>query len=186
MARHPDAGDTGGDPDLSPRRQRFVEEYLIDLNATQAAIRAGYSPGSASQRGSILLADPVVRQAVDAAINQRSRRTGITQDQVLREYARLAFSDLRQVANWGPDGLCVLPSSKLDNDAAAALAEVYETRTAAGGTVRVKLHEKKGALDALARHLGLFDAPATGADLVIRNDIDLGGLAPRQIDNKSA
>jgi phage terminase small subunit len=161
---------------LVPRRKRFVDEYLIDLNATQAAIRSGYAPRSAAKRGSLLLADAVVRQAVDAAIALRSRRTGITQDQVLREYVRLAFSDLRQVASWGPDGLRVLPSAVLDDDSAAALAEVHETRTSAGGTVRLKLHEKKGALDALARHLGLFDEREPGSGLVVRNDIDLGGL----------
>jgi len=190
MVGHPEAneprGEPRGNPQLSPRRKRFVEEYLIDLNATQAAIRAGYSPGSARKRGPVLLADRSVRQAVDAAIVRRSRRTRISQDKVLREYARLAFSDLRQVARWGPDGLCVLPSSALDDDSAAALAEVHETRTSAGGTVRVKLHEKKGALDALARHLGLFDEPATGTGLAVRNDIDLGGFAFQPADNKCA
>jgi phage terminase small subunit len=177
-----DPGADGSRPLVSPRRRRFVEEYLVDLNATQAAIRAGYAPRSAAKRGAILLGDPQIREAVAAAIHQRSERTGITQDQVLREYARLAFSDLRQVAIWGPDGLRVLPSAALDDDSSAALAEVHETRTSAGGTVRVKLHEKKGALDALARHLGLFNEADARASTVVRNDIDLSGCTAAQTD----
>lgn len=172
----------GSDSLISPRRRRFVEEYLVDLNAAQAAIRAGYAPRSAAKRGSVLLGDPRIREAVSAAMRQRSERTGITQDQVLREYARLAFSDLRQVAIWGPDGLRVLPSTALDDDSSAALAEVHETRTSAGGTVRVKLHEKKGALDALARHLGLFNEADARASTVVRNDIDLSGYTAAQTD----
>jgi phage terminase small subunit len=168
----------GDGPRLSPRQQRFIEEYLVDLNATRAAIRAGYARQSAARQGSRLLANARIRAAVDDAITLRSHRTGITQDQVLREYARLAFSDLRQVASWGPNGLTVIPSAALGDDAAAMLAEVHETRTAAGGTVRVKLHEKRGALDALARHLGLFNEAPGPTGLVVRNDIDLGGAEP--------
>jgi len=182
MGRAKTADHRAGGSGLPPRRQRFVEEYLIDLNATQAAIRAGYSPRTARSIGSRLLGEPVIRARVDAALAERSRRTAITQDQVLREYARLAFSDLRQVAHWGPEGLRVLPSATLDDDSAAALAEVHETRTGAGGTVRVKLHEKKSALDALARHLGLFVEREAGspAVLTVCNSIDLSGASAEE------
>lgn len=70
---------------LTPKQQRFVEEYLVDLNATQAAIRAGYSEHTAEVQGSRLLSKAKVRKAVDAALRDRSERTGLDQDWVLAE-----------------------------------------------------------------------------------------------------
>lgn len=68
---------------MTPKQQRFVEEYLIDLNATQAAIRAGYSEATANEQGSRLLANVSVAEAIAAAQGQRSQRTEITADYVL-------------------------------------------------------------------------------------------------------
>ncbi len=68
---------------MTPKQQRFVHEYLIDLNATQAATRAGYSAKTANEQGSRLLANVSVKAAVQAAMEARSERTGITQDYVL-------------------------------------------------------------------------------------------------------
>ncbi|MEM7173283.1 MAG: terminase small subunit [Pseudomonadota bacterium] len=142
---------------MTPRQRRFVEEYMIDLNGKQAALRAGYAPSAAKNRSYILLRQPEIAAAVAEAMMERSRRTGITADKVLNEYARLAFSDLRQVTDWGPDGVLPKAAKDLNPDQARAIAEVTETKSkTGGGTVRVKLHDKKGALDALARHLGLF------------------------------
>ena len=76
---------------MTKKQKRFVEEYLIDLNATQAAIRAGYSPDTAKSIGSENLTKPDIRAAVDKAEAERSRRTGINQDRVIREIAKLAF-----------------------------------------------------------------------------------------------
>lgn len=70
---------------LTPKQQRFVEEYLVDLNATQAAIRTGYSEHTAEVQGSRLLSKAKVREAVDAALKTRSERTELTQDWVLAE-----------------------------------------------------------------------------------------------------
>lgn len=76
---------------LTEKQQRFVEEYLIDLNATQAAIRAGYSAKTADQQGSRMLANVKVQQAISVAMAERSKRTGINQDRVVLELARIAF-----------------------------------------------------------------------------------------------
>ncbi len=70
--------------DLTPKQARFVEEYLIDLNATQAAIRAGYSKKTANEQGAQLLAKLSIRQAVAEAQAIRSKRTEITQDEVIQ------------------------------------------------------------------------------------------------------
>ena len=68
---------------LTPKQQRFVEEYLIDLNATQAAIRAGYSEKTAKEIGSENLTKPNIAKAIQEAQSKLSERTGITQDYVL-------------------------------------------------------------------------------------------------------
>ncbi len=84
---------------LTPKQQRFVEEYLVDLNATQAAIRAGYAPKNADKQGSQLLGKPRVSEAIQEAMKKRSKRTEITQDKVLNEIASNAFqvaSDLSE------------------------------------------------------------------------------------------
>lgn len=82
---------------LTPKQQRFVDEYLVDLNATQAAIRSGYSRRSAAEQGHDLLRKPQVAAAVQAGQAARAERTGITADRVLTELARIAFADHRQL-----------------------------------------------------------------------------------------
>ena len=69
---------------LTPKQQRFVDEYLIDLNATQAAIRAGYSPKTAEQQGFQLLKKTSVSEAIEQAQKERQKRTLVTQDDVIR------------------------------------------------------------------------------------------------------
>lgn len=141
---------------LTPKQQRFVEEYLVDLNATQAAIRAGYSQKTAQEIGSENLSKPIIRQAVEAAVAARSDRTRVTADDVVRELKRVAFLDPRRVLSWGPQGVTVRPSESLSADDAAAVAEASQTVTEAGGTVRVKLADKLRALELLGKHLGMF------------------------------
>lgn len=144
-----EAGEAGAV--LSDRQCRFVEEYLIDLNATQAAARAGYNP----RGGWLLLKRPAVRAAVAAAMAARSRRTEITADRVLDEYARIAFADPRRFVSWDGGGVTLRPSADLTDDEAGAVAEVVD---GGRGAARVKLYDKITALAAIARHLGLFDA----------------------------
>lgn len=148
---------------LTPKQKRFVDEYLIDLNATQAAIRAGYSPKTANEQGARLLANVSIAQTIQKAMQDREQRTEITQDRVLQEYARLAFYDPRKL--FQPDGT-PKPIEALDDDTAAALAglEVREEfegtgqdRVFTGYTKKYKLANKLGALDSLAKHLGLFE-----------------------------
>ena len=147
---------------MSPRQRRFAAEYLIDLNGTQAAIRAGYKARSAAAQASRLLRRPDVAALLKDGMRDRSRRTGIEADQVLTELARIAFADLRSTAEWGPDGVVPRRSSDLDDDAARAVAEVAETRSRSGATVKVKLFDKRAALESLAKHLGLYDERSRG------------------------
>ena len=141
---------------LTSKQARFIEEYLIDLNATQAAIRAGYSEKTAYSQGEGLLRNVDVAAAVAEAKAARSERTEITQDRVIEEYAKLAFIEMGMFVEWGENGVTLKASADLPPELRAAVAEVSETTTEHGGTVRFKLHDKKGALDSLARHLGMF------------------------------
>lgn len=159
---------------LTAQQQRFVDEYLKDLNATQAAIRAGYSKKTADQQASRLLTNVKVREYLAERQNDRSKRTEITQDMVLRELAKIGFSDIRKVVRWGETqvrmvddedgeaedmvpyhGLALIDSAEVDDSTAAAIAEVSQGRDG----LKVKLHDKKGALVDIGRHLGMFSAP---------------------------
>lgn len=147
---------------LSPIRQRFVDEYLIDLQPGQAYLRAGYrcKPGKVASNNAFRLLEMAGIQAAIAEKRQAyQERLDISAERVLLEYARLAFFDLRKAAKWDKDGLTVFDSETLDTDTAAAIAEVSQT---AGMSVRIKTHNKVEALRDLAKHLDLFrDKDAT-------------------------
>ena len=141
---------------LTPKQERFVQEYLIDLNATQAAMRAGYSEKTARQIASRELSKVNVQEAIAAGMAARSERTQINQDRVLKEYARIAFSNMKDFAEFGPGGVALKDLANMDEDAARCVAEVSESTSKDGGSIRFKLHDKKGALDSIAKHLGMF------------------------------
>lgn len=147
---------------LTPKQQRFVAEYLIDLNGKQAAIRAGYTVRRAEVTASELLANRKVSEAVAEMMAAREKRTEITQDRVLQELARIAFFDPRKLL--GPDG-APKPINELDDDTAAALAgldvtEEYEgsgeDRVFVGYTKKFKIADKNTALTNAMRHLGML------------------------------
>lgn len=183
---------------MTPKQEAFVREYLIDLNATQAAIRAGYSAATAYSQGQRLLKDVEVAAAIEKAMAERSMRTNITQDQVVRELARIGFVDIRKVVTWtnGSAGfdedeaeetgevrisvanfVMLTPSDEIDAETAAAISEISQTKD---GALKVKLHDKRAALVDLGRHLGMFKdkVEVTGKDGgaieidQVRNDAD--------------
>lgn len=144
---------------LTPKQARFVDEYLKDLNATQAAIRAGYSARNAGKIGPELLGKTRIAAAIAERMGEREKRTEITQDRVLLEIARLALFDPRKLFN--ADGS---PKSiqELDDDTAAAIAglDVVATGNAemgVGQVMKIKIADKNSALEKLARHLGMYN-----------------------------
>jgi phage terminase small subunit len=141
---------------MTNKQTRFVEEYLIDLNATQAAIRAGYSEKTAKSVGQENLTKPDIKTAIDASIAERSKRTQVTADRVVQELARIAFVDTRQIFTWGPGGVVLRSSEDLTDDEAAIVAEVSETTSKDGGSIRAKRFDKLKALELLGKHLGMF------------------------------
>lgn len=148
---------------LNPKHERFVAEYLVDLNATQAAVRAGYSKRTAGQIGYELLKKPEIAAVVAARTREVIAKAGVTAEEVVGELRRVALSDMRQFASWGPDGVTLKSSADLPEDAARCVAEVVETRSEGGSgedlvahsSLRFKLHPKVTALETLLRYLGL-------------------------------
>lgn len=154
--------DMGRNPGMTEQQQLFVAEYLLDLNATQAAIRAGYSPKTAAQTGYKLCHKSLIADAIARAIAARSRRTGITQDRVLRELARVAFvnptdvldlstAEVKEDAN--EDDLKVIAGVKVKYVPHKNESGDYEEAIER----EVKLCDKLKALDMLCKHLGMYE-----------------------------
>lgn len=145
---------------MTPKQIRFAEEYLVDLNATQAAIRAGYSARTANEQGARLLADVSVAAAIRAAMAERSRRTQVTGDRVLEELAKIAFFDIREAFN--PNGT-LKPLDEMTPDARAVIAnlDVSDVHDRDGNVVgrlsKVRLADKVAVLTLLMRHLGMLN-----------------------------
>lgn len=142
---------------LTVKQALFVKEYLVDLNTTQAAIRAGYSENSAYRIGAELLHKTHVASAIARAIGNRNKRVEISQDKILEELANIAFGDLRDVVEWSDKGVQLKDSKELTPEQSAAISEVSETITASGGSVKVKRHDKVKAIELLMRHKGMLN-----------------------------
>lgn len=142
---------------LTEKQQRFVEEYLIDLNATQSGIRAGYSAKTADQQGSRMLANVKVQQAISVAMAERSKRTGINQDRVVLELAKIAFVKMTDVVD--PDTGEILPNASDDDLACIESMKFKQSDNQYGGSIEreVKLSPKMKALELLGRHLGMWN-----------------------------
>ena len=172
--------------ELSKKHQAFVNEYIIDLNATQAAIRAGYSKKTAQQVSSRMLLNVVIKEAVQHAMDARTVRTQVTADRVLSELAKLGYSNIEDYVTIGDDGLPTVDFSDLTREQFAAITEVtVETRrehnsdkedAATIEKVRFKLADKRAALVDIGRHLKLFtdkvEHSGTIGCTVLQDDVD--------------
>lgn len=167
---------------LTAKQQRFVDEYLIDLNATQAAIRAGYSPDTAMEQGYQLLQKTSVSNAISQAMAHRSRRTGITQDRVLRELAKVAFVNANDVID--QDSATVRPDA-VEEDLAciqSVKVKISESKMGSSSEREIKLYDKMKALEMLGRHLGLFDKRGQDSSNGEKNNLLEAIAATEEID----
>lgn len=152
------------------KRERFAREYVVDMNATQAAIRSGYSPKTAKAQGSRLLTYADVRKVVADLKAQIAAKYEIRQDRTFKEIARIAYGDIRTL--YEPSGkLKSIPT--LDEDAAVLLAgveveEIFEgsgkDRTYVGDLVKVKTRDKLRALDMCNLITGSYKQAKVGDD----------------------
>lgn len=180
---------------LTAKQEAFCNEYLIDLNATQAAIRAGYSPESANEIGCQNLAKLNIAERVGELMAMRQERTRISADRVLRELARMGFSDIRDYFT-PEDGIRKV--SALEDDAAAALQSMKVTKkivdydeegnAIVGDVVEFKLADKTKNLELLGRHMALFTdvtktIPANPAEGMSKAEIKAKLLEQLSIDD---
>jgi phage terminase small subunit len=139
---------------LTAKQAQFVKEYLIDLNATQAAIRAGYSESTAGSQGQRMLTNVEIQAAIQEAMNKRATRTEVTADRVIEQLAKIAFHDLKHVVTWDERGrIKIRPSDEVDG---TILQEISETISDSGMSKKVKLNDRMRALELLGKHLALF------------------------------
>lgn len=145
---------------LTPKQARFVAEYLIDFNATQAAIRAGYSQKTASSIGQENLNKPEIAAAVTVGQAKQHKHADLTRERVLDEMRRLAFSDVRHLFD-AQGNLKPLHTLTPDESAAIASVEVIIKNAAAGDghtdTVhKIKVWDKTRTLEQLGKHFGIL------------------------------
>ena len=141
---------------LTDKQQRFVDEYLIDLNATQAAIRAGYSVKTANEQGSQNLAKLSIQQAIAERMADRSRRTGVNQDRVVLELAKIAFVKMTDIV----DSEGNIKEDAAEDDLACIESVKYkhsDTDTGYSEEREVKIASKLKALELLGKHLGMWN-----------------------------
>lgn len=167
---------------LTERQARFVAEYLVDLNATEAAKRAGYSEKTAYSIGFENLRKPEIQDAIQTAMAQREKRTAITQDRVLQELARVAFAngtdfarvvvreepvevvdeegDLKKVVR-RIQTVEIVDTDRVDPEKRAAIASIKEGKYG----IEVSSYDKVKALELLGKHLGMFEKMNSAPDM---------------------
>ena len=143
----------GGNVDkLTTKEERFCYEYCIDLNATKAAIRAGYSEKSARSIGSENLSKPHIKRRIEEKQNDLSKAAGITALRIIKELEKIAFSNMGDLRiNW----TTLTDWDSLNDDQKSCIQEVETTPGKYGDSLKVKFYNKQEALKALANLLGI-------------------------------
>ncbi len=146
---------------LTDKQERFVEEYLVDLNATQAAIRAGYSEKTAAVIGFQNLTKLNIAEAIQVKRQEISEETGITIKRVLEEEATLAFLDIADL--FDENGFLIKKMSEIPEETRRAIAglEVIVSDVGLETRYKFKLNDKGKALERLGRHLGMYNDTLT-------------------------
>lgn len=142
---------------LTEKQRRFVDEYLIDLNATQAAIRAGYSVKTAKDIGCQNLAKLNIQQEISEKMAERSKRTGVNQDRIVLELAKIAFVNAADVID--SDDATIKAGATADDTAAiqSVKVKVIPTKEGEGVEREIRLNDKLKALELLGKHLGMWN-----------------------------
>jgi phage terminase small subunit len=162
--------------ELSAKQESFCYEYLKDKNATQAAIRAGYSKKTAHVQGPRLLDKVAIQSKLAELLANSNKRAEKTADDIRRELERVAFSDVKRVVSWNESGMAFLhDSDNIQDDDSAAIETIQATEDAIGTgadietdskkkkerarfvlKTKVKMHNKLKALELLGKEHGMF------------------------------
>ena len=165
---------------LTARQEAFAAGVAQGLSQAEAYRRAyprstAWKDESVWQCASRLMADIKVRSRIDDLMAKAAAANEVTQERIVRELARIAFGNKRAVMKWGPHGVALVDSDDLSDDEAAMVAEVQETVTVAGSSLKLKTHDKVKALELLGKHVGMF------ADKVQVSNPDGSPIAPTVI-----
>lgn len=156
------------DKKLTAKQKMFVHEYLVDLNATQAAIRAGYSEKTAEVIGFENIRKPNIEKAIQKAMDERAKRVDVTAERVLQELAHMAYDDIKNYLSYRTEktlldyddtGKPIIGYKQvvdvLDSDVVDT-RNIQEISINNKGEFKFKLYSKADALNALGKHLGMF------------------------------
>lgn len=142
---------------LTPRQSMFVKEYLVDLNGTQAAIRAGYSPRTANEQAARLLANVNISDAVASGMAKRAAKVEINADYVLARLAEIDRMDVLDIMN---DDMALKPVSAWPSSwrrylSGFDVAEMKDGQDAIGVLKKIKWPDKVKNLELLGKHVGV-------------------------------
>lgn len=173
---------------LNPKQELFCQQYTIHWNATRAAKEAGYSEKSAMELGYQLLQNPSVKSRIEKLTEHALKEMGISRARVLNELSRIAFTNMSDLANWNESGVRFKSSEEISPEIATAISEVSETVTQAGGTLKIKQHDKVKALELLGKHLKMFTDKHehSGPDGKPIETLNKSDLTDEQIDERLA
>lgn len=148
----------------TPKQQRFIEEYPVDLNASAAAVRAGYSKKTAGQAGHRLLKKVEIQRAIQNRVGKFTARADVTVERILSELSKIGFANLGDYFRITKEGEPFIDLSGITEDQSAALQEIMvedfkdgrgdDTRDVR--RVKIKMLDKSTALDKLGKYLGMF------------------------------
>lgn len=136
---------------ISAKAEKFAKEYLIDLNATKAAIRAGYAPKNAHVTGCRLLTNAKVMEIIASKRALVEEKYNVTVDRIIREAEKIAFADIKHVVRWDENGLALNDFEQTDGRLISKISE------GAKGNLKVELHDKLKALELLCNIQGYRD-----------------------------
>ena len=164
---------------MTPKMQKFVDEYLVDLNATQAAIRAGYSKKTAYSIGVSNLKKPEIQAALQKKQKKAAEKLEISRDRVLKELASIGFAKATDYLTIQDGRVLIKDTAEVSPEKLAALASIKEGMCG----IEVKLADKVRALEMLSKYLGLFDGTNPEGDTQKNNLFEaIAGAAEEGID----
>jgi phage terminase small subunit len=142
--------------ELTDKQQEFVENYCVNFDATNAAIKAKYSKKSAMAQGCQLLKNPKVRKAILERLEEYGKQRSILKQRVLNFLAEAAFSDITEFADIDADGVTLKNFNDLPKPLRMLVQEVQEVNKEKGRDVKFKLVDKMKALELIGKHLAMF------------------------------
>ncbi len=144
--------------ELPEQYEAFAQYYATDFNASRSAIRAGYSSNGAGVQGFRLLKNAKITARIKEIREEIAESLDVSEKRIIQEYAKIAFTNLEDVVDWLNTEPTLRKAQEISPPAHGAVSEITRTETPTGiVTTKIKLHDKRGALDSLARYKGMFN-----------------------------